>query len=102
LESEDIAMDAQQIEFIRRHGVKRLPPGPMIPMSWHSTSEQSEQERISEASRGGHAIPGIVIDAEAAAEPSSCRDGQRSSAKQRSKSGFNPHFAPRKCRVAEA
>jgi hypothetical protein len=42
---------AEVIEFARSHGgIKRLPPGPVIPMSWHVTlgAKATEAEVIGE------------------------------------------------------
>lgn len=58
----------EQIEFIRRHGITRCPPGPVVPMSWGGRPRRKDLraempadvfdrlERLAATMRGGHRI----------------------------------------------
>ena len=51
----------EQLEFIRRHGITRCPPGASLPMNWH----RADDPRATEAEVVAVKLRGIALPADA-------------------------------------
>jgi hypothetical protein len=60
------------MDFIRAHGITRLPPGPAVRMTWRGLFDRTEEEYLADASRGSMA-PGPTEDQIKRAQKGSAR-----------------------------